>query len=122
FWAMLLAIVLGALCAYWAELHVYFKYGAATAQVRPWITAVGQQPFRQLRDWLANPRPPEATSLEAALGGFGGVTLLGFARQRLHHWPFHPIGYALANTQSMDYMWVPFLIAWLLKALVLRYG
>ena len=47
---------------------------------------------------------------------------LELARQRLLPWPFHPIGYALANTQSMDYMWMPFLIAWALKRLVLRYG
>jgi hypothetical protein len=122
FWALLLAAAVGALSAYWANLHIYFTYGAATAKVRPWITSIGQQPFRQLRDWLNNPRPPDYTGLQAALGGLGVVTLLGLLRQRVVWWPFHPVGYALANTQSMDYMWMPFLIAWAVKSVVLRYG
>jgi hypothetical protein len=122
FWALLAAAALGALCAYWANLHIYYQYGAATAKVRPWITTVGQQPFRQLRDWMNNPRPADWTGLQAALGGAGVTALLALARQRYVWWPFHPIGYALANTQSLDYMWAPFFIAWALKAGVLRYG
>jgi hypothetical protein len=122
FWSLLLAAVLGALAAYWANLHIYYQNGAATAKVRPWLTTVGQAPFRQLRSWIANPRPPDTTSLEVALGGFGVVTLLGLARQRLLWWPFHPIGYALGNTQSMDYMWMPFFIAWACKTAILHFG
>jgi hypothetical protein len=40
----------------------------------------------------------------------------------LSWWPLHPLGYALATTQSMDYMWFPFFLAWLAKCLTLRYG
>lgn len=121
-WALLLAAVLGAFCAYWANLHVYYEYGAATAKVRPWITSIGQTPFRQLKDWMASARPPNWASIQAAVGGLAAVTALGFARQQLVWWPFHPIGYAVANTQSMDYMWMPFFIAWAVKTVVLRYG
>ena len=122
FWALLFAAAFGALCAYWANLHVYYAYGAATAKVRPWITSVGQQPFRQLKDWMSTGRPPDYNSVQAALAGLGVVSVLAFARQQLVWWPFHPIGYAVANTQSMEDMWLPFLIAWALKSLVLRYG
>lgn len=122
FWPLLLAAALGALAAYWANLHVYFELGAATARVRPWITSMGQLPFRQLRGWLDSPQPPDPASLQAVAAGLGVVSLLGAARQRLLWWPFHPVGYALANTPSMDYMWMPFLVAWALKALVLHAG
>lgn len=54
--------------------------------------------------------------------GTAVVALLGVARQRFAGWPLHPLGYAIANTNSMDYMWMPFLIAWMLKAVLLRYG
>lgn len=121
-WALLLAGVLGAFCAYWAELHIYYAYGAATAKVRSWPTVAGQAPFRQLTDWLAVSRPPNYASLGAVSGGFIATALLGVARQRFTWWPFHPLGYAMANTQSMDYMWMPFLLAWGIKAAVLRYG
>jgi hypothetical protein len=51
-----------------------------------------------------------------------GGALLGLARQRFAAWPLHPLGYALANTNSMDYMWLPFLMGWALKSVMLRYG
>ena len=38
------------------------------------------------------------------------------------HGQADPVGYALANTPTMASTWMPFLIAWLCKALVLRYG
>src|SRR5204862_4469091 len=44
--ALLLAAILGTLAAFWANLHIYYIYGAATAKARPWITSVGQAPFR----------------------------------------------------------------------------
>ncbi len=122
FWPLLLAAAIGALAAYWANLHIYYENGAATAKVRPWLPTVGQSAFRQLRNWLANPRPPDFVSLQAVAGGFGVVSFLGLARQRLPWWPFHPVGYAVGNTQSMDYMWMPFFVGWLLKLVILHGG
>jgi hypothetical protein len=43
-------------------------------------------------------------------------------RQQFPWWPIHPLGYALALTNSMEYMWCPFFIAWLAKWITLRYG
>jgi hypothetical protein len=120
--ALLLAAVLGTLAAFWANLHIYYEYGAATAKARPWITSVGQEPFRALRQWMDTPRPPDSSFLGGILLGLMGVALLGMARQRFAGWPLHPLGYAIANTNSMDYMWMPFLIAWAVKAMMLRYG
>src|SRR5713101_1968709 len=109
--ALLMAAVLGALAAFWANLHIYYEYGAATAKSRPWITSVGQEPFQSLRHWMDDPRPPDGTFVGGMSLGLIVVALLGMARQRFAGWPFHPLGYALANTNSMDYMWMPFLIA-----------
>lgn len=121
-WGMLLAILLGLLAAFWAQLHLYYEHGAASAKTRPWITSVGQQPFRALRSWIEDPVLPDWTALAAAGGGGMIVSLLAFARQRILWWPFHPIGYAVGSTASMDYMWMPFFVAWSLKAVILRYG
>jgi hypothetical protein len=120
--ALLVAAVLGALAAFWANLHIYYEYGAATAKSRPWITSVGQAPFRALRSWMDNPRLPNTTYVGGMGLGLFMVAALGVARQRLAGWPFHPLGYAVANTNSMDYMWMPFFVAWLIKAIILRYG
>jgi hypothetical protein len=120
--ALLLAAALGAVAAFWANLCIYYHYGAATAKVRPWVPLTGQLPFQSMRTWIDSPRLPDTTFVGGMSVGLGVVALLGLARQRFAGWPLHPLGYALANTNSMDYMWLPFLLAWALKALMLRYG
>jgi hypothetical protein len=50
------------------------------------------------------------------------VLALSLLRQTFVWWPFHPIGYVLAGTPSMDYMWCPFFLGWLIKLVILRYG
>ena len=37
-------------------------------------------------------------------------------------WPLHPVAYALSASWSIHLVWMPMLIAWIVKALVLRYG
>jgi hypothetical protein len=120
--AVLSALGVGLVSAIWAHLHIYYSFGAATAKVRGWYTAVGQTPYRRLASWSAYALPTDWAGLGGAAFGFLFALLLGTARQRVPGWPFHPIGYAIANTPSMDYLWMPFLVAWLLKLLVLRYG
>lgn len=36
--------------------------------------------------------------------------------------PLHPAGYALSVSFAINYFWLSFLIAWLVKGAVLRYG
>jgi len=51
------------------------------------------------------------------------VTLfLTMMRSRFFWWPLHPLGYALAGSQSTIEFWFPCLLAWALKGLTLRYG
>lgn len=120
--ALLLAATLGAIAAFWANLHIYYLYGAASAKVRPWMPLNGQLPYRSMRIWLESPQMPDSAFMGGMGFGFAVVALLSVARQRFAGWPLHPLGYAVANTNSMDYMWLPFLMAWTLKSVMLRYG
>jgi hypothetical protein len=36
--------------------------------------------------------------------------------------PFHPVGYAVSSSWSLNIIWLPLLIAWAVKLLMLRYG
>ena len=54
-----------------------------------------------------------------------GVVVTAFLllmRSRFFWWPLHPLGYALAGSQSTIEFWFPCLLAWALKAVTLRYG
>jgi hypothetical protein len=58
-----------------------------------------------------------------AMGAGALVTvLLGAMRLRFWWWPFHPIGYLAAHTWVMYMYWSPFMIGWIAKTLVVRYG
>jgi hypothetical protein len=44
-------------------------------------------------------------------------------RQRCIWWPLHPIGFPIASTFTIVYYgWLAIFMAWLAKAMVLRYG
>jgi hypothetical protein len=54
--------------------------------------------------------------------GFVFCSLLMIARIRFPWWPLHPIGYAITSSWAMNLVWMPLLIAWVVKGLILRYG
>lgn len=120
--ALALATV-SALAGSWLScLHIFYTYGATTANVNTWYATMGRAPYELLENRLGNPTGTDTPRVLAALAG-GAVTLaLSLLRVRLTYWPLHPIGYVVANTFTMDWLWCPVLIGWLCKALTLRYG
>jgi hypothetical protein len=88
--------------------------------------AVAHQPgpraVRQPGRPAAHPAPNRPAGHRAIGFGFVVTTLLTAARNYFTGWPFHPVGYAIANTNTMTTTWMPFFLAWLFKTLALRYG
>ena len=37
-------------------------------------------------------------------------------------WPLHPVGYAVAGSYGMSFLWSCMLASWVLKYLILRHG
>jgi hypothetical protein len=120
--AMMLATAIGAFASFWALLVIYYKYGAGTAKVNEWRTSMGSRAFTDVRNWFDNPERLNVASLEATLVGMAVTGLLMALRSRFPWWPFHPVGYAVAGTFTMDWLWFPTLVGWLIKALTIRYG
>lgn len=120
--AVVVGVPASVVYAAWVHLDIYYRHGAAMAIVRPWYPSRGAEPWRLLESWSLRPRSPDWWQVGGYAWGAIVVLLLRGARFGIPSWPFHPIGYAVAHTDSMDYMWMPFLIAWLVKSVVLRYG
>ncbi|MBI2300489.1 MAG: hypothetical protein HYU66_16370, partial [Armatimonadetes bacterium] len=131
---LFLAGLVGVVAGMWAHLHVYFLNGIATAAThvyflngiatavtRPWPQQVGRQPFDLLASQLKGVAQ-QPYRLAGVGAGAGLLLLLVALRTRWLAWPLHPIGFALATTNSLDYLWLPFLLAWAVKSVVLRYG
>lgn len=120
--AMLLATVLGALAAWMGVLTCYYHYGAASAHVDSWRTSTGRIPWDLLSGWVNAPTRVDWMRLQWVGIGFVVVGLLMAARARFLWWPFHPVGYALAGTFTMPWLWGATFLGWLIKLLIVRYG
>jgi len=119
--ALALASAISIVCVYWANLHVTYAAGAG-AKAAGFKWWVGAESYDRLADWISHPKPPASTGLYYIAGGMGIAVILAVLRSEFAWWPFHPAGYALSLSYAMEYFWMPVMIAWLLKFLIIRYG
>ena len=119
--ALIIAVVLGLVISFSIALMIWYANGAG-AKTDAWRTSMGSMPFDQLSDVLKTPLKPDLSGTLAAISGFLITAALMALRAWFTWWPLHPVGYAMANTNTMNQVWLPFFIAWAVKSLVLRYG
>lgn len=120
FWATMLAVVFGIGATFWAYLHLGYQFGLA-GKFRSGASHAAQG-FARLNGWLSNPAQPNAAANLALLAGFLTASFLFIMRLNFMGWPFHPIGYAISGSWSINLVWLPLFFAWLIKLVVLRYG
>lgn len=119
--AMLLSVAISVSISFLIALALWNEYGAL-AKVNAWRSYQGRNAFVLLENILRNPKPTDWGGMGGVAVGVGITALLMFLRTQYTWWPFHPVGYAMANTWTMSYAWMPFLIAWLCKVIINRFG
>ncbi len=120
FRAMLLAAMIAVPVCFLVYLDGFYHYGAATARFNYWATGYGSEMCRRLDGWLSSPKIPQAGEKGATVFGFALATLLAAARRRFVAFPFHPLGYAVANSWGVMNLWLPIMIGSWCKAFTLR--
>jgi hypothetical protein len=120
FFAVLAAILVGALAGFWAMLHQGYALGNAARWSFP--AYAGWETFNRLDQWLASPTLPEPAISLAILIGALCCSALIHLRHVFFAFPLHPLGYAIAGTFQTNLFWLPLLIAWGVKLAVLRTG
>jgi len=119
--AIVASTVVGTICTFWIQLHVYYKLGSASRV--SWVPLVfGSEPYNRLDGWMRGASIGMENTVAAISVGLGFTILLNALRMRLPWFPFHPVGFAISSSWSMNHLWVCMFIAWLAKLLVLRYG
>jgi len=118
FWVLLACGVLGSMASFWAILHNYYIYGAS-AKV---FYAGGPDAWDRYKGWMTSYRFGGTRVAEAIGVGFLFATFLQAMRVRLAWWPFHPLAYAVSGSWEMNLVWVPLLIAYIVKVIIFRYG
>lgn len=118
FWFMLGCGVFGSVAAFWAILHNYYIYGAS-AKV---FYAGGPDAWDRYRGWMTSYRFGGTRVAEAIGVGFLFASFLQAARVRFAWWPFHPLAYAVSGSWEMNLVWLPLMIAYIVKVIIFRYG
>ena len=113
--AMAMVSILGIWVAFWGHLHARYQYGHSG-----W--SPGLEAYRQLERWLFYMPGQDRAATGFMGGGFMFVFILAFLRHRLLWWPLHPVAYPLASSWTMNWMWFPIFISWLVKRTLLRHG
>lgn len=114
----------GPLCAFWALLHFGYSVGAGSASIGPpnVLQIFGSEAWGRYTNQVRVPQPPQTGEGIAVLIGVGFTLLLNTLRVRIVGFPFHPVGYAVSSSWGMGLLWLPMLLAWTVKVLLLRYG
>jgi len=116
-YAMAISMFLGALSAFWALLHLSFKWGMD-------LIPIGHDSgvFSMLQGRLNNPSFTDIPSVVFMIIGMAFTFLLMALRIRFLWWPLHPAGYALSMNFGIDYIWSCLVFSSLIKWLILKYG
>ncbi len=71
---------------------------------------------------ISTPSKLDWNAVAGTGAGAAVAIILGLLRMRLWWWPLHPVGFLAANSWGMHWFFSTFLIGWLAKTLVTRYG
>jgi hypothetical protein len=121
FLLLLGAVALGALASWWFHLVPYYDKGAVGLRGGIWGSGHAQTEFAGLWKAIQMPQQPDNPRIVATLSGGVFIGLLSFLRAKIFGSPFHPLGYAVSCSFG-PILWGPFLIVWVLKSIILRYG
>ena len=113
-WGMIVAIALTGPFAFWAYLSDGYRYSGAIGYA--W------RPFNQLQSWLYHPLSPDYGAMGGLIFGMIATLFLMVMRMRFIWWVFHPAGFAVSSSWSMNVFWGSIFVSWLLKLILLKLG
>jgi hypothetical protein len=119
--AAMLAILLAIASSVWVTLKWGYAEGGTT--MNSWFFQGGPMAcYQWVQEKLTNPSPPNVAGWILTAVGAAVMLFLQAMRMRFAWWPFHPVGFAIGGVWIMDQIWFTCFLAWLAKAVILRYG
>jgi len=114
FRALILAVALGCVVSSVAYLDAAYRYGGKTGYA--W------RPFERLVQWMESPGPANYPATVAIIAGSLATLSLYGMRTRFVWWIFHPAGFAVSSSWSINLFWSSIFISWLIKFIILKHG
>jgi hypothetical protein len=96
--------------------------GGAVNYVSPWrSTGNAAQVFEAAHLQIVRPDRSEVKWVPFGLGAVLTAVVM-FMRARFYWWPIHSIGILAMSNWSADRIWLPFLLGWMVKLSLLKFG
>lgn len=120
FWAIILALFIGAVGSFWMIFHMAYLHGGVN--LNSWFFKGAPQ--TAYNNALRNMEPAGVYWPGLAFFSGGGLIMVGmmWARQRLPWWPVHPIGFPIGANGLLNHVWFSVFLAWALKKVIMRFG
>jgi hypothetical protein len=119
--AQAVAIFCGGVFGFFALLWMHAKYGGS-AQILGPGDLFGRETWDIVNVWFTAPEKHTWGATNAIVIGLFSALGLSVLRMNLAWFPFHPVGYAVSGSWSMDQLWMCVFTAWLIKLILLKYG
>ena len=120
FWAILMAIFLGATGSLYTVLHLAYRDGGINSS--GWFFNNMPNIIYKTMERGLETEGIYWPGMGFAVGGGAGMLALTWVRQRFLWWPLHPIGFPIMMSWIVDWMWFSVFLAWLIKVIILKYG
>ena len=118
---MVAALAIGLVGSLCTTLKLGYQYGAINLH-QQYFSGFAQEPFLVASRLIESPVGPHGPGWGWTGVGAAIMVLLTWARHHLSWWPLHPIGYVVSGTWILNSVWFSIFLAWLIKALILRYA
>jgi hypothetical protein len=115
------AMLVTILCANYMVLKLAYQHGGLALRSE-YFTTGPSWPFERLASNLNTPMPPKLPDIFFTFIGGAFMALVILLQRRFLWWPVHPLGFVMAGTGTAHAIWFSFLLGWLIKAIVRRYG
>lgn len=118
--ALLLAGFVGTFGTLWIFLHMGYEMGV-NGRMRGG-SGMGYEGFTRMDHWLNNLEGPNWAGIAAMVVGAAIGLALMIAHTQIPGWPLHAMGFAISGSWSMNLVWFPLFMAWVLKLGTIRYA
>ncbi len=120
-WLMVAVTPVAAMSVFWATLHVVYRTGVA-GNVDPGAGDHALDIPEMLTSALQNPTSPNHGLLLATGAGAILTGVLMVLKMHFVAWPLHPVALPIACAWVTDEYLPAIFVAWLIKAVIMRYG
>jgi hypothetical protein len=116
-----IAFAVASLIAPVATLKVMYRYGGLNLHYH-YATRLCRWAWDKYTGWVNAPSPSDGKAIAGIVSGALFMTALTKIHHLLPYFPFHPLGFAMADSLVIRKIWFSIFLGWLAKGLILRYG